>query len=278
MLTVSLDVNLRPQLKELVTELRRGHNSKHPVHAETRNHAGVVYFIDPRLPTPEAHKWRLHVAILSFDGITYALKSRQISNNKFAPHNDKYYTTSTQDQGRMLKALRRYVVPFSLKEIAQNTSNVDSERHVWVTDVRDMLYDLAQVGNHQVIEEVLHLTQMGVQFKTQGFRTLSEKCMEMYMEAQRRENFAANHVDMFVFATDGEIQTGVFGKESEVGTLAGRVWSFADVNSLPSFIQQQVAVLKLFEVGKYLPEVGRRESDTSYWIHVNKDDLKQLGG
>ena len=278
MLTVNLSATLRPQLKELVTDLRRGHNSKHPVHAESRGHEGVVYFTDPRLPMPDlGTSWKSYVAILMFDGITYTLKSRLIKNEKFAEGSDRYFTTTTQDKGRMLKALRKYVQPFSLQEIAKTTENIGYDKRDWAGNVRNALYELAQVGNHQVIEEVIHLTQAGVQFKTSGFRELSEKCMEMYMESRRREGFSANHVDMFVFATESEIQAGVFGRESEVGDLAGKTWTFPDLTSTPSFIQQQVAVLKLFDPGKYLPEVGRKESDTSFWIHVSKDDLKQLG-
>jgi hypothetical protein len=278
MLTVNLSANLRPQLKELVTDLRRGHNSKYPVHAESREQEGVVYFTDPRLPMPDlGASWKPYVAILFFDGITYTLRSRLISNNKFAPHNDRFYTVSTQDQSRMLKALRKYVLPFSLAEIAKKTEDVGYDKRDWAGNVRNSLYELAQVGNHQVIEEVIHLTQVGVQFKTRGFRELSEKCVEMQTEARRREGFAANHVDMFVFVTESDVQAGVFGKGSEVGDFTGKVWLFSDINSLPSFMQQQIAVLKLFEPGKYLPEVGRKESDTSFWIHVSKDDLKQLG-
>jgi hypothetical protein len=178
----------------------------------------------------------------------------------------------------MLKALRKYVQPFSLQEIAKTTENIGYDKRDWAGNVRNALYELAQVGNHQVIEEVIHLTQAGVQFKTSGFRELSEKCMEMYMESRRREGFANNHVDMFVFATESEIQAGVFSRESEAGDLAGKTWVFPDLTSTPNCIQQQVAVLKLFDPGKYLPEVGRKESDTSFWIHVSKDDLKQLGG
>lgn len=279
MLNVNLCASTLSEVREAVMELRRKHVSRFPVDVvsyDERPH--TVRFIDSRFPTLTNRRDKC-LAILDTHETddkgrrVYRLISRLIQNDKYKSSSEDYHMKKTTDPAKMLKMLREYAKPYNASEIAYKSINYDlqSDQIVWRSAPRANFNDIVgKLTSDDIAEELMHLHSVGVQFRSDKFRRVITEGIELYDEAKRRKHLLAEQVHIFT-QPDGSVVATVVESGGKIGL---GTWIYPTMEQAPVCIQQQVAMLRLCEQMNYVPEVGRKVSDTTFWVHVNPDDFK----
>lgn len=201
--------------------------------------------------------------------------ARTIRNEKFAEHRDQYYMAMSEKLDRAVVALKKHVRPYTPMECAQITydsfasnvrnkswsirSGADDARRVLFEgdDFRDELFGMLVRGyefNNPLIKEKL----MAWQTKHNEMVEHMSKAVHCYYVQARMMG------DEQVF----EILEVFDVKSNSIKGSAQGVQTFK-ASDLPSDIGHKLAALSMLENGSYIPELGMKASDTTYWVERN---------
>ncbi len=263
-----------PAIKTMLTEFRRVQVSRFPIDVEdSATSPSKVRFVDSRFPS---NSWRREscLAMLEMNDYDdkgrpiYKLTSRLIANEKYAAHNDDYFTKSTTDTRKMLKYLREFVKPYTSLEIATRTSFAAREtHHVWqekpLTDFRCIA---GGISPNEIAKEVMYLKSIGVEFHTDKFRKIAEEGVELYDEAMRRAAIPFSGTHVFLQPDDSVLVTRmVDGDFDDAGATL-----YERFDEVPEDIRQQVAMLRMVDGKQFIPEVGSRMNEREFWVQVER--------
>lgn len=205
---------------------------------------------------------------------TFGVYSRRITNEKYRSNRDQYHMMTTNDLKKAVKLASTYLVPYSTKELAtayykNMQANVEA------------VYDRAQRGALNVVDgirgdskvilaELMHLKSMGVRFKTEQFTQASEKIEDAYNLAQ--EEAQRTVTALFVrFRKVGEdtyadVQpTDDVRKSSYSPRISSPPTTYA-MSDLPQDIVSIISVLSILNDKQYVPRVGQKIDEYTYWI------------
>ena len=279
MLNMNVRDNLHPLLKQLLTDFRRVQVSRYPIEVTQHNDDDVhaVKFVDSRFPTDSWRRERV-LAYMATQGVDdkgrpkLTLYGRLIENAKYSNTSDEYHQKVTTDPKKMASWLREYVKPYSQQEImnrAIQASSVQYDYDQWRAQPRVQFRDIVHhMTADDVAEEIMYLKSVGVQFRSQKFQDVATQGLELYAEAKRRLHAPKQHAHVFI-QPDG----AVLVTAKDIPNFKGFELQFESFEQMPEAIQQQVAMLRMCERGQYVTEVGRMNSDTDFWVHVNPSDL-----
>jgi hypothetical protein len=267
--------DLHPTIKQLLVDFRRVQVSRFPIIVESNNaDEKVVKFVDSRFPTDTWRKDRM----LAWLGINdhddkgrpiLTLYSRLIKNEKYSTHNEDYFTKSTFDVKKMGSYLRQYVKPYNSEEIMERIPKPEYEHSEWMQEPQTAFYNVAREVRPEVVaQEIMYLQSMGVQFKTNEFREMATQGLELYGEAQRRRNANLIMINVFI-QPDGSVLVGwPHSSSAPMGSV-----TYENMDSAPEIIQQKIAMLKMCEQNKFVPELGRMTTTEKYWLVVSPDEF-----
>jgi hypothetical protein len=255
---------LNTMFAELLTNFRRTQVSRFPVEV-VANHENSMVFIDSRFPIAHHEMSNVHKILGSVysDGDKIVIESRLIKNEKYNMHNTEFRTRKTQDVRKVLKYMKEYLKPYTAQEIAHRTLNgakeafnEHREKAMWKArhyklDNMDVLY-----------EEVMHMKMLGYEPKTDAVKKLIDEgfpALEQYMKTKDTE-FPRVHVHI---APDESVTIAVLAKQSNLEMGA---YTHDSLAAAPTFIQQQVGLLKMMDKNTHVPDVGYKSSDTEFWI------------
>ena len=272
MLNINLgDTYVHPAIKTMLADFRRVQVSRFPIEVVSREgHPNWIKFMDSRFPTIG---WKRDscLAMLEMNERDdkgrpiYKLTSRLIANEKYAEHNNDYFTKSTTDARKMLKYLREFVKPYTSLEIATRSSFTARETHeVWqskpLTDFRCVA---GIVSAEDIAKEVMFLKSIGVEFHTDKFRKIAEDGTELYAEAMRRSAKPFSGIHVFIQPDESVVVTQMPGGTAEPGAKL-----YERFEEVPEAIQQQVAMLRMMDSKAFVPEVGSRMNNREFWVEV----------
>ena len=268
MLNITNPEEVKPIFTQLLADFRRTQVSRFPIHVTARNYGSLLVFEDSRFPSNTTRVEKI-VGTLRDAGLdknnkqVYEVRSRLINNEKYAEHNDDYYSRTTNDPKKVAKYLKDYFKPFTAHEIANKTGGKFSSHHEsWRDELRWKLRDIINPTQEELIEELLHLHTMGVEFKSDRFRKIITEGVPMHRETVRRRGIDVHTASLHVFVNpDESIQV--------TGNLTSDLYQ--SMQESPEYIQQQVAMLQLVEADTYIPEVGMKLSTNTYWIYINTE-------
>jgi hypothetical protein len=255
---------LSPRYVQLLADFRRTQISRFPVEVRVIN-AEFISFVDSRFPvSPNASAGvRNSIGSVYSDGDKIVIESRLIQNEKYNMHNTDYHTRKTQDIRKVLKYMKEYLKPYTAQEVANRTMqsakqafNEHKEKAMWKArnyklDDMDVLY-----------EEVMHMKMLGYEPKTNAVKKLIDEgfpALEQYMKTKDTE-FPRVHVHI---APDESVTVAVLAKHSNLEMGA---YTHDSLAAAPTFIQQQVGLLKMMDKNTHVPDVGYKSSDTEFWI------------
>lgn len=275
MLTLNLRDNLHPIIKQLLTDFRRVQVSRFPIIVEQHVHDNdSVKFVDSRFPTDTWRKDRV-LAILHVEGVDAKMRpiirlySRLIENAKYSDTSEGYNTRETADPKKMLGFLRQYVKPYQPQELMDKMDAPTYEHDQWVQQPRQEFYNLAsKVRGDVLAKEIMYLQSMGVQFQSEEFREVATKGIELHFEAMRRKDVKSVLLMVMMQPDESVLVSWPSIHGIEMGSR-----TYERLEMCPECIQQQVAILRLCDQGTFVPEVGRRKNQTTYWIHVNPNEF-----
>ena len=235
---------------------------------EERNYRKAI-FIDPRFPNRTDPRERVGaIDFVDEDNKTFKVESRLIKNDKYRKGSTDYHTKTSSNASKVVKILVDYVKPYFHDEMFDFNESTNRDL---IGDWRGEHYSTGGVGwtmyANDLYEEIKHLRSMGVQFKTENFRTLSAN-LEQYEEHKSR---ARANVDVYhVFISDGRVavtkktinEYGHVDEKFAVPTM------YDSIESLPEDLLANVSMLKILggEPRKIMRGIGYRVSDNEFYV------------
>ena len=277
------EIKPNPDLAKLVSMfyLRSATTLKHEY-----DHPGGAYqkvvFKDERFPQMDHRYKRTHLGSVRVkyddnDTPIFVVQSRLIANQRYKHGSTDFYTKESKSIDKALKTMLDFVRPFSLDEVRREsvqdfTNSVDK----WVHAAKKEYNNVKIESRKEIVEEMLHLKSLGVQFKTSAFRKLAEEVEGIYAEYKRRTEakFRAYHVVFtpnVICVTAGELSKNScddFTFKSGDATLK----AYQAVETLPENILSSVGLLKMVNMGESVDEVGIRVNENEFYILEKLDN------
>jgi hypothetical protein len=231
------------------------------------NQEYTATFIDPRFPNRTDARDRVGSVYWNRSDGAYVIRSRLIKNEKFRKDSHDYYTKTTKDYKKAIKAMLEVLKPFSYNEIFLFNK---SQLQDLVGDWRGELYGKGDrlwtsVFADDLYEEVKHLHSMGIQFKTEKFRTLVGHISTREEHLKReKQHLAISHV----FIEEGKVVvTTKVGDRHSIG-VSTETKDYLSIEALPEDIYGAIAMLKILGGGKeqMVRGVGFRVSDNEFYV------------
>lgn len=243
---------------ELLADFRRVQISRFPVVVQAINSENMSFF-DSRFPS----QTNSSLGSVYMDGDKFIVESRLIQNEKYNTHNAEFRTRKTQDLKKVFKYMREYIKPYSSQEIAYRTIGrareaFDDHKEKYVSDVRK-LYAISADTLHT---ELMHMKMLGYEPKTDGFKKALDAGLPVMEENKRLQKMEFPRVHVY-FAPDESVTVAVLAKHlnMEIGAT-----TYESLETSPTFIQQQVGMLRMMDKNTHVPDVGYKSSDKEFWI------------
>lgn len=263
MLNIINPEEMNPIFTQLIADFRRTQVSRFPINVTARNYGSLIVFEDSRFPAKNTKVDNI-VGTLRDAGLdknskqTYEVRSRLINNEKYAQHNDDYYSRTTNDPKKVSKFLKDYFKPFTPLEIKGLTARrFDAHDDEWRDEFRWKLRDVTMVEPTELFAEVQHLVSLGVEFNSDKFKRIVTEGMPMFTEHMRRKNESRKTTHVFINPDDSVNAT--FGEITN---------TYQTLEEMPEAMQQQVAMLRMVEADTFIPEVGMKMSTNTYWVYA----------
>lgn len=263
MLNIINPEEVKPIFTQLLADFRRTQVSRFPINVTVRNYGSLIVFEDCRFPAKNT-KVDFVVGTLRDAGLdknnkqVYEIRSRLINNEKYAEHNDDYYSRTTNDPKKVAKFLKDYFKPFTPLEIKALTyRKFESHDDSWRDEFRWKLRDVTNIEPSDLFAEVQHLMSLGVEFHSDKFKRIVSEGMPMFTEHMRRRNESRKTTHIFINPDDSVNAT--FGEITN---------TYQTLEEMPEDMQQQVAMLRMVEADTFIPEVGMKMSANTYWIYA----------
>jgi len=288
MLTLKISQHLAPNVVEILTTLTMCHASETPVIATTHRildeypasgHRHQVTFYDGRFPLPgPKHDDSKPVATLRFD-----------------PEKQRWEVSSSTrinipGRGRRGKS-RDYMLSRSVKTTIKNVLGVIHPMHPseiieaasgsprgfasdWISAARQPFETLTRyLAGDALMAEVQYLYQMGVTFSTPQFTKLASEGLPLFAEFKAREASVAKSTSMQVCVMPGEQMLLTWVDRKTVKPLQQ---TYASYDDLPDAIASKLAMVRFTDINSFVPEVGRKMSETQFWLILTDEEVAQV--
>ena len=270
MLNIINPEEIDKELLPLIMDFRRTQVSRFPITVSGRSHGGsLVVFEDSRFPSKTTKVHNIvgtlrHAGLDKKNKVVYEIRSRLINNEKYASHNDDYYSKTTNDPKKIAKFMKDYFKPFTALEVAHRSiGKFELHHESWKDELRWKLRDIINPTHEELLNEVMHLHTMGVEFKSDRFRKIITDGIPMYEEQKRRQAVRVHGNACNVFVNPDESVQVTSNEVSEI---------YQSMLEAPEYVQQQVAMLRLVESDTYIPEVGMKLGENTYWVYITNNE------
>jgi len=225
----------------------------------------TAIFIDPRFPKRIERRERVGYVKVS-EGDLMEIGSRLIKNDKYRRHSLEYNTKASKIESKVVKMMVDFLKPFSFGEIFEfNSDRTEGLIKGW----RNELYKAGElvwhIGSAELYEEVKHLRDLGVQFKTKAFSEMANavETRDAY-RARQKQNIEIYHI----YAVDGRV--AVTAKELDAYDSKNHkpTVMYDSIETLPEDLLADVSMLKILggDANQSIPGVGYRVSDNEFYL------------
>ena len=288
MLTLKISPHAASNVVEILNLLAKCHASETPIIAATNGmlddypDSGWKYrvdFYDGRFPLPSPkHNDSKRMARLEYeiDKARWRLTSSRIK----IPGRGKRGSARDYMISRAVKTTIKNVLgvlqPLTPQEILRDTHGfLRGYMGDWVSAAKAPFEKVTRYLSGEVLmEEIRHLHQQGVQFRTPQFAKLVSEGLPLFAEYKSRDAANARSTTVQVCATPEE-RVLVTWEGRQTKTPMQRV--YADYDALPDSVASKVALLRFSEQQTFIPEVGRRMSDTQFWLILTDEEIEPVG-
>jgi hypothetical protein len=254
------------------------HEYDHPGGAYQR-----VVFKDERFPQMDHRYKRTHLGSVRVkyddnDTPIFVVQSRLIANQRYKHGSTDFYTKESKSIDKALKTMMDFVRPYSLDEVRREsvndfTNSVDK----WVHAAKKEYNNVKVDDRKEIVEEMLHLKSLGVQFKTSVFRKLADEVEGIYSEYKRRTEakFRAYHVVFtpnMIYVSAGELLKNSY-HDSVFKADNATPSAYQAIEMLPENILSGIGLLKMVNTGESVDEVGIRVNENEFYVLEKLDSL-----
>lgn len=204
---------------------------------------------------------------------TYGVYSRKIDNNKYSPERDQRYMVMTTDLKKAVKSVRTYITPYTHAEMAMALfagvqEKVERVKH----DTQMAVHRLfGNISRDDTIAEMLSLVRQGVQFKTEAYQKIASQIVDAYDTARDEANRRVSCLFVRVrhegeFSYVDTIEASNVATSTRPSFLNGSTPTTYSMDELPEDLAGAISVLSILEDGQYVPRVGQKVDEITYWI------------
>lgn len=217
-----------------------------------------LVFHDPRFSNDEAKP----VGAVSWswgsrNDKEYRTKSRLIQNERFGSWNrDEFHSKRTKDVKKTIKNILEFVKPYDWHELVTEERNQALRAASKWRDENDKIQYSFRPNAKEVVEEIRHLLNLNVPFKTEAFKNMINKLPE-WEEHERRMSIP-NKFDSVMFHKDKVVFITHDGQQSELPS----------VDALPEKHRNAIALLKIVGDEQHIPEVGYKGKHQKYFVYI----------
>lgn len=213
-------------------------------------------FFDPRFPEAKEVGWVMWDYGRSVNSYEYVVSSRLIENAKYSAWNSRDFSSSrTKDLNKAIKKAMEFIIPYQWQELASESKSFAERAHRAWTDENSLIARNFIFNNKVVVEELKNLMLQGAVFKTEAFKRAIGS-IPMWEEYRSRVEAPAK-MDCVMYAL-GKVNV----------TCGGEAREYPNDESLPEGVRQKVALLKLLEEKKLMPNVGYKFDTNTFWIYT----------
>ena len=277
------EIKPNPDLAKLVSMfyLRSATTLKHEY-----DHPGGAYqrvvFKDERFPQMDHRYKRTHLGSVRVkyddnDTPIFVVQSRLIANQRYKHGSTDFYTKESKSIDKALKTMLDFVRPFSLDEVRrESVQDFTNSMDKWVSAAKKEYNNVKIESRKEIVEEMLHLKSLGVQFKTSVFRKLADEVEGIYAEYKRRTEakFSAYHVvftpNMIYVTAGGLLKTSYDDFTFKPGDATPK--AYQAIETLPENILSSIGLLKMVNTGESVDEVGIRVNENEFYILEKLDN------
>lgn len=215
--------------------------------------------------------WGKKFGVQELDEAVYMVQSRKINNSKYAEWRDQASMIFSKDMKKAVKSASANLLPYTVPEVAsisfqdyKNSVNTDSfaSKNNLHEKIKPIMYA------ERIAEEMANMVAAGLQFHSKELQDMAIEVSMMYNEmlAKQSNKRPSAFVSARMMGAEQwfdviEVPTA---KNGEV-PLNTPIQSYLFGN-LPASIQEKLAVLTTCNHGQFIPDVGRRVSDTTFWV------------
>lgn len=256
-----------PKIMGLLTQFRRIQVSLFPL-IVTRAGSEQINFYDSRFPIngSEAKKAvaKLWLDTNSKGEDVFVLHSKEIHNPRF--RNERRSRKMTGDPAKMLKYLKDYVLGFNPKELASMTKDVMADKFSdWRWKAMKATRDVVACDMQVIYEEARKMADLGLRAQTAKFQKVIDEGLALYEEGKYVESRKDKDLVHLFFNPDDSVSLWFDGGSDKTTGLSPYYKSFDD---LPEQVASRAAMLKMTEANTFIPDVGIRADDRSFWVDV----------
>jgi hypothetical protein len=261
--------DFHPQLQSILKEFAR---KSHAVNLEVKglfigadeHKRRVACFIDPRFPKRTERNERVGYIKLTNDA-PIEIGSRLIKNDKYRRHSYEYHTKASKVESKIVKMMVDFIKPFSLSEIFEfNSDRTEGLIKGWRNELYKAGESVWHIGSYELYEEVKHLRNLGVQFKTKAFNEMANavETRDAY-RARQKQSIEIYHV----YAVDGRVAVTTKTLDTlNSQTKPMPTVMYDSLETLPEDLLADVSMLKILGGEAPIPGVGYRVSDNEFYV------------
>jgi hypothetical protein len=188
----------------------------------------------------------------------YKISSRKIQNDRFSGWSNENSSRRTKDVKKAVKIAMESLAPYEWHEVsAKGRRDAEGSHRGWVSEFNQSAKPFA-IDNFAVYEEIKHLVEQGVVFKTEHFKSAAAG-IPAYEEFLSRINKPVKFDT--VIDRGGKVIYIKDGRALEAQELSA-------LDSLPESTRNSIALLKLVGKNNLLPEVGYRAGENTYFTYA----------
>ena len=197
------------------------------------------------------------VGYIGFDGESYYVYSRLITNAKYSTWSTDHHVKKSKHMNNIVKEAVKYLLPTQFKEMVEESLGfVERDIHRIREKSREGLYGkLRHIGYSEWRDALLHMASVGYRPENKEIAEAMAYVVETQEDYDRNANY--NPDKMFVWIKPECVMYGN-GKDD--------YQELKSVDELPEDIRGKLFVLMVTDAKSFVDEVGMKFEDNKFWV------------
>lgn len=206
----------------------------------------------------------------------YFVESRKIINNKYNTWRDQHSRLFCADEGKAIKNALTNLRPYSPKELVNAAATKYKDKiNDHIERKKDEFHGVMSPLTYRDVlaAEIQNLVAKGVEFTTEPFIRAAAQAAKLLAERDvlMKKSYGSYFVNVRMMGSEqwvdiAEVATPRTTSYREPNKYTNDELQSMRIDDLPEDIKGKLAVIATCEVGHYVPEVGYRSSEKTFWV------------
>lgn len=205
----------------------------------------------------------------------YFVESRKIVNNKYNAWRDQHNRLFCADEGKAIKNAITNLRPYSPKELVnaaarQYKDKIDGH----IEKKKDEFHGVMSPLTYRDVlaAEVQNLVAKGVEFTTEPFIRAAAQAAKLLAERDVlvKKSYGSYFINVRMVGSEQWVDIAEVSCPRNTSSRGANITNdelqAMRIDDLPEDIKGKLAVIATCEVGHYVPEVGYRSSEKTFWV------------